>query len=101
MFATFHVCGMMFLFNDMLYVLVSPGDRIWLMYLMLTLSDTVELLFLLCFIASWTCVVVSIIMDVCSLCGFSYMRLFVLCVLCLTVGELLVECVCQMSGGGR
>ena len=45
---------------------------------MLTLSGPVELLFLLCFIAAWTCVVMSVIVVVCSL-----------CVLCLTV---LVNC---------
>ena len=34
---------------------------------MLTLSGPVELLFLLCFITAWTCVVVSVILVVCSL----------------------------------
>ena len=37
---------------------------------MLTLSVPVELLFFLCFIASWTCIVVSIILVVYSLCVF-------------------------------
>ena len=55
---------------------------------MLTLSDPVEL-FLLCFIAAWTCVVVSVILFVCSLSVFLSMCLFVLSVLCLTV---LVNC---------
>ena len=41
------------------------------------------------FIATWTCVVVSVILVVCNLCVFLYMCLFVLCVLCLTV---LVNC---------
>ena len=45
---------------------------------MLILSGPVELLFMLCFISAWTCVVVSVILVVCSL-----------CVLCLTV---LVNC---------
>ena len=48
-----------------------------------------ELLFLLCFIAAWTCVVVSVMLVVCSLSIFLSMCLFVLCVLCLTV---LVNC---------
>ena len=34
---------------------------------MLTLSGPVELLFLLCLIATWTCVVVSVMLLVCSL----------------------------------
>ena len=44
---------------------------------MLTLSGPVELLFLLCFNAAWTCVVVSVMLVV-----FLSMCLFVLCVLC-------------------
>ena len=43
----------------------------------------VELLVLLCFIADWTCVVVSVMLVVCRI--FLYMCPFVLCVLCLTV----------------
>ena len=46
-------------------------------------------LFLLCFIAAWTCVVVGVMLVVCSLSVFISMCLFVLCVLCLTV---LVNC---------
>ena len=56
---------------------------------MLTLSGHMELFFWLCFIAAWTCVVVSVILVVYSLCVFLSMCLFVLCVLCLTV---LVNC---------
>ena len=52
------------------------------------LSGPVKLL-LLCFIATWTYVVVSVILVVCSLSVFLSMCLFVLCVLCLTV---LVNC---------
>ena len=40
---------------------------------------------LLCFIATWTCDVVSVMFVVCSLSVFLSMCLFVLCVLCLTV----------------
>ena len=56
---------------------------------MVTLSGPMELLFLLCFIATWTCVVVSVMLVVCSLSVFLSMCLFVVCVLCLTV---LVNC---------
>ena len=46
--------------------------------------------FLLCFIAAWTCVVVSVMLVVCSWSVvLSMCLLFVLCVLCLTV---LVNC---------
>ena len=62
-------------------VLYSAGIWIWLM---LTLSGPVELLFLLHCIAAWTCVVVLFMLVVCSLSVFLYM-----CVLCLTV---LVNC---------
>ena len=51
---------------------------------MLTLSGSVEL-FLLCFIVAWTCVVVSVMLVVCSLSVFLSMHLFVLCVICLIV----------------
>ena len=82
----------MLLFSYMLYMLVryaSPSGPMCSRCLMLTLSDPVELLFLLCFIAAWTCVVVSVILVVCSLCVCLSMCLFVLCFLCLTV---LVNC---------
>ena len=51
---------------------------------MLAVPDVVEL-FLLCFLAAWTCVVMSVMLVVCSLSVFLSMFLFVLCVLCLTV----------------
>ena len=54
---------------------------------MLILSGHVELLLSLCFIAAWTCVVVSVILVVCSLCVFLS--------LCLLV---FVECVWYMCG---
>ena len=56
---------------------------------MLTLSGPMELLFLLCFIATCTCVVMSVMLVVCSLSVFLSMCQFVLCVLCWTV---LVNC---------
>ena len=80
------MCGKL-LFSDMLYMLVryaSPSGPISLRCLMLTLSGPVELLFLLCFIASYTCVVVF-----CSLC-VSYICVCLCCVFdC--VGELLLN----------
>ena len=82
----------MLLFCDMLNMLVrygSPSGPMCLRCLMLTLSGPVELLLLLCFITTWTCVVVSVMLVVCSLSVFLSMCLFVLCVLCLTV---LVNC---------
>ena len=78
---------MMLLFSDMLFMLmryVSQSGYMGLSCMMLTLSGHVELWFLHCFIATWICVVVSIILVVCSLCVFLYMCLFVMCVLCFT-----------------
>ena len=80
----------MLLFSDMLYMLVryaSPSGPICFRSLMLTLSGPVE--FLLYFIATWTCVVVSVMLVFCSFNVFLSMCLFVLCILCLTV---LVNC---------
>ena len=84
----------MLLFSDVLYMLVryaSPSGPMCLRCLMLTLSGHVEL-FLLCFIAVWTCVVVSVMLVVCSLSVFLSMCLFD------CVGELFVECVCYLCG---
>ena len=79
----------MLLFSDLLYILVSyesPNGSMCLRCLMVTSSGPVELLFLLCFITSWTYVVVSVIVVVCRWCILLLsMCLFVLCVLCLTV----------------
>ena len=63
---------------------------------MLPLSGHVELLFLHCFIAACTCVVVIVIWVVCSLSG-SLSMCFV-CFMFDCVGELFVECVCYMCG---
>ena len=82
----------MLLFCDVFYMLVryaSPNGPMCLRCLMLTLSGPVELLFLLCFIAAWTCVVVSVILVVCSLSVFLSMCLLVLCLIVL-VGEVTV-----------
>ena len=54
----------MLLFSDMLYMLVWYANPMCLRCLILTLSDTVELLFLLCFIIAWTCVVVGVMLVV-------------------------------------
>ena len=72
----------MLLFSDVLYMFVryvSPSVPMCLRCLMLTLSGPVELLFLLCFIAAWTCVVVSDMLVVCSFSVFLLMCLFDLC----------------------
>ena len=68
----------MLLFSDVLYMLVryaSPSGPMCLRCMMFTLSGPVGLLFLLCFIAAWTCVVVSIMLVVCSLSVFLSMCL--------------------------
>ena len=79
----------MLLFSNGLYMLVRYASPSGPMCLKLTLSCPVELLFLLCFIAAWTCVVVGVRLVVSSLSVFLSMCMFVLCVLCLTV---LVNC---------
>ena len=71
----------MLLFSDMLYMLVryaSLSGPMCLRCLMLTLSGPVELLFFLCFIVTCTCVLLSVMLVVCSLSVFLYMCLFVL-----------------------
>ena len=78
----------MLLFSDILYMLVryaSPIGPMCFRCRMWTFSGPVELLCLLCIIAAWTCVVVSVILVICSLSVFPSTCLFVLCVLCLNV----------------
>ena len=70
----------MLLFSAMLVRYATPGGTI--------LSCPVDL-FLLCFISSWTCVELSVIVVFCSLCVFSYLWVRLCCVFdC--VGELYV-----------
>ena len=54
-------------------------------YLMFSLSGPCELLFLHCYIASWTWVMVSVMLYPCILCVARLMDLFVLCLACLTI----------------
>ena len=57
MLANFHMCGIMLLLIAVFNMLVrnaSPGGPMCFMCLMFSLSGPCELLFLLCFIASWT-----------------------------------------------
>ena len=86
----------MLLFSDMLVRYASPSGPMCMRCLMLTLSCPVELLFLLCFLATWTCVVVSVMLVVFSLSVFLSMCLFVYMFDC--GGDLLVECVCYLCG---
>ena len=89
----------MLLFSDMLYMLVryaNPNGPMCLRCLMLTLSGPVELLFLLCFIATWTCVVVSV-----GCLQFECVPIYVSIFMCFIfdcVSELFVECVCYLCG---
>ena len=85
-------------FSDVLCMLVwyvSNSSPVCLRCLMLTLSDPVELLFLLCFIATWTYVVVSVMLVVCSLCFPINVSV---CFVFDCVGELFVECICYLCG---
>ena len=67
-------------------MLVSPRRPMCFRCLMFNLSGPCGLLFLLCFIASWTWVVVSVMLYPCSvLCVSLLINLLVLCVACLTV----------------
>ena len=57
MLANFHMCGIMLVFRAVFNMLVknaSPRGPMCFRCLMLNLSGPCELLFLLCFIASWT-----------------------------------------------
>ena len=78
----------MFLLSAVFNVLVrnaSPRGPLCFRCLRFSLSGSCELLFLLCFIASWTLVVVSVMLYHCISYVALLMDLFVLCGACLTV----------------
>ena len=84
------VCG---IFNDCdRYVGCLLVVRVYV-YCVKILSWHLGLLCLLCFITSWTCVVISAIVVVCCLCVclFVYMYFVFDC-----VGELFLECACYL-----
>ena len=57
MLANFHMCGIMLVLRAVFYMLMrnaSPRGPICFRCLMFNLSGPCELLFLLCFITSWT-----------------------------------------------
>ena len=79
MLANFHRCGIMLLLRTVLNMLMSNASPRGPMWLMFSLSGPCELLFLLCFTASWTCVVVSVLLYPCIFCVALLMDLFVAC----------------------
>ena len=82
-FAWYYV-GVKALFN-LLVGNASPREPMCFRCLIFNLSGPYELSFLLCFIASWTWVVVSMMLYSGILCVSLLVYLFVLCVACLTV----------------
>ena len=85
---TMLVSGIMFLLRAVLNILVmnaSPRGPMCFRCLIFSLSRPCELLFMLCFIASWTREMVSVMLYPCMDCAALSMDLFVLCDACLTV----------------
>ena len=83
MLANFHMCGIMLVLRAVFKMIVrnaSPRGPMCFRCLMFNLSGPCEMLFLLYFIASWTRVVVSVIIYPCILCVALLVCLFVLCV---------------------
>ena len=89
MLANFHMCGIMLVLTAVFNMLVRNASPRWPMCfrcMIFSLSGLCELLFLLCFIGSWTRVLVSVIVYPCTLCVALLMNLVVLCVGCTVVG---------------
>ena len=83
MLVNFHMCGIVVVLRadfNMLVRNASPRG-----HMCLVCQGLCELLFSLCFIASWTRVVVSEMLYPCILCVAMSMDLFVLCVACLCI----------------
>ena len=88
MLANFQMCGIMLVLRAVFNMLggnASLRGHMCIMCQMFSLSGPCESLFLLCFFASWTRVVVSVMLYPCISCIALLMDLFVLCVACLTV----------------
>ena len=88
MFANFYMCGIMLVLIAVFYMLVvnaNPRGPMCFRCLMFSLSGPYMLLFLLSFISSWTCVLVSVMLCPCIVCVALLMDLFALCVACLPV----------------
>ena len=80
----------MFLLRAVLNILVrnaSPRGPMCFRCLIFNLSGPCELLFLLCFIASWTCEIVSVMLYPFMLCVALLMRLFCVLRVCELFGE--------------
>ena len=70
---------------NMLVRNASPRVHMCFRCMMFSSSGPCELLFVLCFIAPWIRVVVSVMLYPCIVCVALLMDLFILCVACLTV----------------
>ena len=82
MLANFYMCSIMLVLRAVFNMFArnaSPRGPMCFSYLIFNLSGPCELLFLLCFIASWTWFVVSIMLYPFILCVALLMDLFVLC----------------------
>ena len=81
MLVNFHMCGIMLLLRAVLNMLVknaSPRRPMCFWCRIFSLRRPCELLFLICFIASWTGVVTSVMLYPCMFCVVLSMDLFVL-----------------------
>ena len=86
MLANFHMCGIMLMLR-VVFNMRNACPRVPMCFrcLMFSLSGPCELLFLLCFIASWTWVVVSVMLYPCIVCVALLIDMLVLCVSYLTM----------------
>ena len=83
MLVNFHMCDIMLVLRAVFNMFVrnaSTRGPMCFRYLMFSLSRPYELLFLLCVIASWTRIMMSIMLYTYSLCITLLMDLFFLCV---------------------
>ena len=94
MLANFHMYGIVLLLRAVLNILGIPIGPMCFRCLMFSLSGSWEFIFLLCFIAYWTYVVVSVMLYPCICCVALLMDMFVLCVACLTVFHQSIHNVC-------
>ena len=101
MLANIHMCGIMLVLRAVFNMLVrnaSPRRSMYFRCMMFSLPCPCELLFILYFIASWTCVMVSVMLCPCMLCVALFVNYFVKqFAMCLGVVAMLVCCACLPS----
>ena len=101
MFSSFHVCGMMLLFSDMLYMLVryaSPSSHMWEVPDVDFMRPCRVVGFALFYCLVNLCCGGCYFCCLQTVCFPIYVSVCIVCFMFNCVGDLFVECVCYLYG---